>query len=133
MESPEYDARTRALRYLARALSTAVTAFILMFVIGGIVDSIRRGTFEAHLDYEPVMMMTYSILILAGSLLGWWKDILGGVILSTAGAGFVLHAMLTLGSNDWWLILIFALPFLASGSLLIYCGRRDRKGSPQVR
>ena len=40
MSDSGFEARTRALRYLARAVSSAFTAFILIFVIGGIVDQI---------------------------------------------------------------------------------------------
>ena len=126
MGRPDRDKLTVTMRYLARIISTFFAAFVLLFAIGGFLDNVSKGTGLVW-DYEHIKMPVCFILIAAGTLLGWWRDILGGVILTFVGLVFSVLVLVEMGSNDYWIILIFALPFIVCGALFLLSWLRKRK------
>lgn len=126
LNKKDRDKLTVIMRYVARIISTLLAAFLLLFAIGGFLDNVSKGKGMVW-DYEHIKMTVYFILIAAGTLLGWWRDILGGMILTFVGVVFSLLVFIEMGSNDYWIMLVFALPFIVCGILFLLSWRRQKK------
>jgi hypothetical protein len=120
------DKLALTMRYLARIISTLLAAFLLLFAVGGWIQSMSRGD-EMVLDYEHIKMTIYFVMIAVGTILGWWRDILGGMILAFVGLVFSVTVFIEMESHDYWIVLIFGLPFLVCGVLFLLSWRRQKK------
>jgi hypothetical protein len=72
-------------------------------------------------------MTIYFLLIAFGTGFGWWRDVLGGTILTFVGLAFALSVLVEMESRDYWIIIVFGLPFLLSGLLFLASWRRTRQ------
>jgi len=126
MNKAGHDKLTLTMRYLARIISTLLAAFLLLFAIGEGINSWSRGG-GMEFDYEHIKMTVYFALIAVGTILGWWRDIFGGVILTLVGIVFSLTVLIEMESHDYWIILIFGMPFLVCGALFLLSWRRQKK------
>jgi hypothetical protein len=71
-------------------------------------------------------MALYCVLIAVGSVLGWWRENIAGIILIIAGLGMLLAVILFMAPHDYWVPLIFSLPFLLSGVLYLIYWKRSK-------
>jgi hypothetical protein len=115
------DYERKSLRNVARVISTVLAGIILLFVVGYWIEDISVGRFAERWTLESTGMAVYALLIVLGSGLGWWREVIGGAILTITGFGMIVILFLTMGRHDYWVSLIFGFPFLLSGILyLIY-------------
>ncbi len=136
MENEEItrDYERKAIRNVARGISSVVAGFILLFAVGQWIQQLSAGRLLQAWRLSTTGMAVYIILIALGSSLGWWRENIGGTILVIAGLGMLLAVFIFLPLHDYWLSLIFCLPFLLSGILyLIYWKQsKSSKGKKRI-
>jgi len=136
MENEEItrDYERKAIRNVARGISSVVAGFILLFAVGQWIGELSAGRLTQEWRLSTTGMAVYCLLIAVGSGLGWWRENIGGTILIIAGLGMLLAIFIFLAPQDYWMSLIFSLPFLLSGILyLIYWKRsKSSKGKKRI-
>jgi hypothetical protein len=118
------------MRNIARVISSAVAGFILLFAVGQWIQELSAGRLTQEWRLSSTGMAVYCLLIAVGSILGWWRENIGGTILVIAGLGMLSAIFIFMAPHDYWISLIVSLPFLLSGILyLIYWKRSTRSTS----
>ena len=119
------DPLTKVLRYLARLISSATAAFILLFYIGDMVENLSSGVLIKEWIFEARRITVVVVLILLGCILSWWREGIGGAILTVYSLGYII-----LFSPKFGLfsrpIMITSAPFLVSGVLFLICWWRSK-------
>jgi hypothetical protein len=94
MKSKNNSAST--MRWIARLFGAVIIIFTLFMVIGEHLESKQRNHGVSPLnEYTPIIITIFSVwgLGLAGLLIGWWKEKLGGFLSLIC---FILVAILNL-------------------------------------
>ena len=136
MENEEItrDYERKAIRNVARGISSVVAGFILLFAVGQWISELSAGRLTQDWRLSTTGMVVYIILIALGGSLGWWRENFGGTILVIAGLGMLSAIFIFLPPHDYWLSLIFCLPFLLSGILYLMYWKRSKpsKGKKRI-
>jgi hypothetical protein len=136
MENEEItrDYERKAIRNVARVISSLVAGFILLFAVGQWISELSAGRLTQDWRLSTTGMVVYIILIALGGSLGWWRENIGGTILVIAGLGMLSAIFIFLPPHDYWLSLIFCLPFMLSGILYLIYWKRSKpsKGKKQI-
>ena len=136
MENEEItrDYERKAMRNVARGISSVVAGFILLFAVGQWIQELSAGRLTQGWRLSTTGMAVYCLLIAVGSGIGWWRENIGGTILVIAGLGMLLAMFIFLAPQDYWMSLIFSLPFLLSGILYLRYWKRSKpsKGKKRI-
>ena len=121
MENEEItrDYERKVKRNVARVISSVVAGIILLFAVGTWIEELFAGGLTHEWGLSSTGMAAYCLLIAVGSVIGWWRENIGGTILLIVGLGMLLAILIFLPLHDYWVSLIFSLPFLLSGILYI--------------
>lgn len=124
----ERNSTTNKMRWSARGISTAWLAVTLIWVIGGYLTEIKRGYAEFSFAHggEILFLVLVGILII---LLGWWREIVGGIILIISASGFLVAFLIAAEFSLSVLLkgLLICIPFVLSGLLYLLCWRQMKK------
>ena len=126
------DNQRKALRNIARVISSLVAGLILLFAVGQWIQAMSDGTLFHDWRLSSTGMVVYCLLIALGSGIGWWRENMGGTILVIAGLG-MLSAIIIFNPQDYWVTLIFSLPFLLSGILYIIYWKQSKSFNAKKR
>jgi hypothetical protein len=120
------DLATLIMRWIARVISTLVMAFIVLMVIGSAFTGKehRRAPWPT---LEDIIMTMFFLVMLTGVVIAWFREGIGGTILTIAGLMATALLFLRMTPDDYWVIMIFGMPFLFSGILFLVCWRRSRQ------
>ena len=136
MENEEItrDYERKAIRNVARGISSVVAGFILLFAVGQWIQELSAGRLTQEWRLSTTGMAVYCLLIAVGSVIGWWRENIGGTILIISGLGMLLAIFIFLAPQDYWMSLIFSLPFLLSGILYLIYWKRSKpsKGKKRI-
>jgi hypothetical protein len=136
MENEEItrDYERKAIRNVARGISSVVAGFILLFAVGQWIEELSAGRLTQEWRLSTTGMAVYCLLIAVGSGISWWRENIGGTILIIAGLGMLLAIFIFLAPHDYWTSLIFSLPFLLSGILYLIYWKRSKpsKGKKRI-
>jgi hypothetical protein len=136
MENEEItrDYERKAIRNVARVISSVVAGFILLFAVGQWIQQLSAGRLTHEWRLSTTGMAVYCLLIAVGSGIGWWRENIAGTILIIAGLGMLLSMFIFLAPHDYWLSLVFSLPFLLSGILYLIYWKRTKplKGKKRI-
>ncbi|MCJ7579057.1 MAG: hypothetical protein MUP98_00815 [Candidatus Aminicenantes bacterium] len=127
------DYERKAIRNVARSISSVVAGFILLFAVGQWIGELSAGRLTQGWRLSTTGMAVYIILITLGSSLGWWRENIGGTILVIAGLGMLSAIFIFLPPHDYWFSLIFSLPFLLSGILYLIYWKRSKPSEGKKR
>jgi hypothetical protein len=135
MENEEIarDYERKAKRNVARVVSSVVAGFILLFTVGQWISELFNGGLTHEWRLSSTGMLVYVILITVGSSLGWWRENIGGTILVISGLGMLFAIFIFLAPHDYWISLIFSLPFLLSGILYIMYWKQSKPSKEKKR
>jgi len=124
----------KAIRNVARSISSVVAGFILFFAVGQWIGYLLDGTLTQGWRLSTTGMAVYCLLIAVGSGIGWWRENIGGTILIIAGLGMLLAIFIFLAPIDYLVSIIFCLPFLLSGILYLIYWKRSKslKGKKRI-
>lgn len=113
---------TTVLRWVARVLSLASIAFVLVFIIG---EGCNPATFAPR---ELALFVFFPVGLCVGLVAAWFTELIGGVVVVVSFAGFYGVHLAASGAwprGPWFAVL--ALP----GPLFVVCGilrRREPSG-----
>ena len=118
------DLATLIMRWIARVISTLVMAFIILMVIGSVFTGKehRRAPWPT---LEDIIMTIFFLVMLTGVVIAWFREGTGGTILTVAGLVATALLLIRMTPDDYWIIMIFGVPFLFSGILFLVCWRRS--------
>jgi hypothetical protein len=114
------------MRNVARVISSIVSGFILLFAVGQWIQELSAGRLTQDWRLSSTGMAVYIILIALGASIGWWRENIGGTILIIADIGMLSAIFIFLPLHDYWVFLIFCLPFLLSGILYLMYWKRSK-------
>jgi len=110
--------KANGLLIASRILGSIVTGLFSLFLIPTMIEGITRE--ESYLPkenpWEGVLMTAGTILLIAGYIISWKKEGLGGSLMILAGLTVSLPFIILSGNYG---SLIFAIPFIASGLLYV--------------
>jgi hypothetical protein len=110
-----------------------VAGFILLFTVGQWIEELFAGGLTHEWGLSSTGMAVYCLLIAVGSGIGWWRENIGGTILIIAGLSMLLAIFISLAPHDYWVSLIFSLPFLLSGILYIMYWKQSKSSEGKKR
>jgi hypothetical protein len=132
----------KAVRWSARVIGLIAIAFFLMMLIGEVVNTVTTEGFQG-IDVGGFLVGAPIVIALAGFILSWWLEIVGGSLLILCyllaglrpaimslyvGRGFALGEAFG-RSSSWWII---TLPFLIAGLLFIISWSLSRETKPSA-
>ena len=135
MENEEItrDYERKAIRNVARVISSVVAGFILLFAVGQWIVELSAGRLTQGWRLSTIGMAVYCLLIAVGTGIGWWRENIGGTILIIAGLGMLLAIFLFVAPHFYLVSLIFCLPFLLSGFLYLKYWKRSKSSKGKKR
>ena len=71
-------------------------------------------------------MLAFLIVTLVSVIIAWWRERIGGLMLTFVGLAAIVVLMLYMPPPDFGM-LIFSVPFLLPGILYLICWRRIEK------
>ena len=118
----------KGMRWAARIVGLVITAFLLMMVIGETITSIQAEGFK--FDVESLFVVVPAVIALAGCIVSWWRERLGGSLLILVSIAFGVLPSIGAGWSilralQGWLML--GLPFLIAGILFLISSWLSRK------
>ena len=123
--SKKTDYDTWYMRNYARGISTFV---ISIWVLLAISYSISTPSYQApSFTNEVIVVRVFLLVTLVSVIIAWWREGIGGLLLTIAGLAAIIVVMLTLPLREYWVILFTGAPFLISGILYLKCWRRIKK------
>ncbi len=120
------DFRTWIMQWIARIVSTLLMVFILMWVIGSTATWRENRAAPWPTSGEIVMTVCF-LTLLAIVVISWFREGLGGTLLSIVGFAASIGIMIRKGPGHYLAALIFGVPLLISGILYLICWRRIKK------
>lgn len=121
---------TKGLRYTARFISSGIGGLLLLFAIASLIsETIEKGIENGLVPKDPAstMMAIYLVVVPFGVIISWWKEGIGGAILTIyCLVHITISCFLRFGSIEDVSSILFA-PFLVSGVLFLICWWRSRR------
>ena len=107
------------IKWTARILGFAASAFFLSFFIGEGVPDLIAGTGNDLIPFLPLFILT-----IIGYLMAWFSNFWGGLILFLGGLGMWGYHLAF--NHSWRVAVVIGLPFALTGLLfLIYWHKMD--------
>lgn len=105
--------KSRWLYYVAMLLAFLSSAFFLLFLVGeGIAD-----LFNGSLEVIPILLMM--LFTVSGFFIAFKRHKRGGMIMTAGGFLMLIYLLIMGGGNAWYAALIFGLPFIIPGLMLL--------------
>lgn len=112
----------RWLRLLARGIGSIVSA---LWLLVGLIEALSQSEPRTG---ESTILATLMSISVAGVVVGWFREGLGGAILLVAAAGQATFAYFAAGHHKGFAMAISGGPFLIVGSLFLAYRWRSRPG-----
>jgi hypothetical protein len=116
----------RRLRLAGRGIGFTMVGFGGMMLIGEAVSSYLKGGF-APPELAGVLLVVIGAAALAGMILTFWRERIGGIILVSVAAALGVHIANFAGSGQAQVWSMVGLPFLVAGVLFLNAWRISRE------
>ena len=120
----------KRIRWAARIIGLLIIAFFLMFLIGETVMSTQAEGLK--FDVESLFIVVPAVIALAGYIVSWWREQVGGSLLILVSIAFGILPSISaqpswsvLQALQGWLML--GSPFLITGVLFLISSWLSRK------
>ena len=123
--SKKTDYDTWYIQCYARGISTFFISFWVLLVIG-YATSATSYQAPSH-THERMAFWAFLLVTLVSVIIAWWREEIGGLMLTIVGLVAIIVFMLTNKPEAYWLTLVTGAPFLVSGILYLKCWRRIKK------
>jgi hypothetical protein len=137
MSATKQQRLAKRMRLAARVIGVVITTFFLLFLIGETITSIQAEGFK--FDAESLFVVVPAVIALAGYIVSWWRERVGGSLLILVSIAFGILPSVgaqqhqvpwsMLQALQGWLIL--GSPFLVAGVLFLLSWWLTRKASLQ--
>ena len=121
-ENDRSSRRGNRLRWTARIIGTLLAGF---WLFAGIASGIAEPA-PWPLPWESMVMAALMIVSVAGVLIAWWREGIGGAVLVTVGVAHCVNALIQAGHNRLLAVLISGVPFIVVGILFLVSWSRSR-------
>ena len=128
MESKQY-LLVKRMRWTGRVIGLFTAGFFLAFFIGEAISEVLAEDWEATIGVEGILLGILVAIALAGCIISWWRQRLGGILLILASIGLGIHIGIIAPRNHFFVWLIMGLPYLIAGGLLLYAWWLERKAA----
>ncbi len=128
MESKQYLLAKR-MRWTGRVIGLFTAGFFLAFLIGEAISEVLAEDWEATIGVEGILLGILVAIALAGCIISWWRQRIGGILLILASIGLGIHIGIIAPRNHFLVWLMLGLPYLIAGGLLLYAWWLERKAA----
>ena len=128
MESKQYLLAKR-MRWTGRVIGLFTAGFFLAFLIGEAISEVLAEDWEATIGVEGILLGILVAIALAGCIISWWRQRLGGILLILASIGLGIHIGIIAQRNHFLVWLMLGFPYLIAGGLLLYAWWLERKAA----
>ena len=128
MESKQYLLAKR-MRLTGRIIGLFTAGFFLAFLIGEAISEALAEDWEATIGVEGILLGILVAIALAGGIISWWRQRLGGILLILASIGLGIHIGIIAPRNHFLVWLVLGFPYLIAGGLILYAWWLDRKAA----
>lgn len=132
MSATEQKPLVKGMRWAAWIIGGVVLAFLLMMLIGEGIMAIRDESLG--LDVASLLIILPILTALAGYIVSWWREEIGGLLLILVSMAFAI--LPGVGAQWAWSVLqalrvwaILGLPFLIVGGLFLLSWWFSRKAA----
>ena len=123
--------RVKRMRLAGRIIALVITVFGGAMLIGEAVGEFQRGGWaviaEATLTDPGLLLVIIGAVALAGCILSWRRERVGGILLIAVAAALGAHIANFAGRNHMLAWSMLGLPYLVAGILLLNCWRLSRQ------
>ena len=126
MKEPKQELKIKRVKLAGRIIASAAAFFLLIFLVGGAVEELFAEDAEG-LNVEGITLGLLGLVAVAGCIIAFRRERLGGIILILAALGFGVHIAFAAGRNHFLAWLIVGFPYLLAGVLFLYVWRLERK------
>jgi hypothetical protein len=116
----------RRLRLGGRGIGFTMVGFGGTALVGGAVSEYLEGGFGQP-ELEGVLLVVIGAVALAGMILTFWRERIGGIILVSVAAALGAHIANFAGSGHAQVWSMVGLPFLVAGVLFLNAWRISRE------
>ncbi len=128
MESKQYLLAKR-MRLTGRIIGLFTAGFFLAFLIGEAISEVLAEDWEATIGVEGILLGILVAIALAGCIISWWRQRIGGILLILASIGLGIHIGIIAPRNHFLVWLVLGFPYLIAGGLLLYAWWLERKAA----
>ena len=128
MESKQYLLAKR-MRWTGRVIGLFTAGFFLAFLIGEAISEVLAEDWEATIGVEGILLGILVAIALAGCIISWWRQRIGGILLILASIGLVIHIGIIAERNHFLVWLVLGFPYLIAGGLILYAWWLERKAA----
>jgi hypothetical protein len=109
------------MRNYARGISTFFISIWVLLAIGNALDTIYQAPLHTN---KGVVIWAFLLVTLVSVIIAWWREGIGGLMLTIIGLTAIVVFMLTNKPKAYWITLVTGAPFLVSGILYLKCWGR---------
>jgi len=116
----------KRLRLTARIIASVAVFFMIVSLVGGAVKELVAEDSKG-LNIEGVTLGLLGLVAVAGCIIAFRREQLGGIILMLVALGFGIHIAFAAGRNHFLAWLMVGFPYLLAGVLFLYTWRLTKK------
>jgi L-lactate permease len=106
----------------ARGIGTFFISFWTLLALGyAFDDNTQQSSTQSN---EGMVLITFLALTIAGVLLAWRNEKIGGILLTLIGLAALVVFILNYKPKDYWVMLLTGAPILLSGVLFLFCWKK---------
>ncbi|MFC2157859.1 hypothetical protein ACFLT9_08485 [Acidobacteriota bacterium] len=121
----EKNRKAWILQFWARLIGTTFIGFTLLMAVGSLFS--KSEGMESSAATEGLVITFFLLFALAGIVIAWFREWIGGLVLTIVGMAGMIIFLVTYPPVDYWVALILCVPLLFSGILFLICGSKLRK------